>query len=643
MKRKKHIVALLILAMIFSLALSHLPVILTLLYHKNSGIPSARDASLSLPNLQDKKRIVIDGEWEFYWEQLIASEPVADKKADFLIRVPDYWSKYHLNGSYLPSSGYASYRLILKNLKTEKPVTVYIPDFGSAYRVFIDGKLTAESGIISKNTASVHTSTKAKLYPVSLEADEDHELIIEVATTRFSGLYMAPIITEFNSAIRNNDTRNSLRFLMFGVSVFSFFILLVGYVLSFRMEQRSVLLPTMGFFVLLRIMLTTEFFSFWQSTIFFGLSYEDANPLMFFVSFVFKYQLIFLAQDLLGIMFSKKEKLGLLIYYTVLYFLYLFIPHGFYNRHLTIILPCCAFLMEIYAFVKVCINYRQIKKYGLAIYFGTVLALTGLVIDCYYINGNIYYDMSLAMLSSLTVYLMILSLVSSIQASNIVRDYALSSVRLESVREQITMQTEYYNALSAQINEVRAIRHDFRHFISVLEQLLKEGLYSELDKFLGEYSKRADMEPLPIFCENVVANSILGYYSLKLKDNNICFQCSCAIPKSLSVTDSDLCIVLGNGLENAMEACQKVPSDEARFISVEARNVNNQFFIKITNTFDGIVKQEGSRFISTKDTPYHGIGLQNISKVVSANKNYIKTEYTDSLFTLMVAFPDALT
>jgi len=166
------------------------------------------------------------------------------------------------------------------------------------------------------------------------------------------------------------------------------------------------------------------------------------------------------------------------------------------------------------------------KKYGIAIYLGSVLAITGLIIDCYYINGNIYWNMSLALLSLFTVYLMILTLISSIQTANIACDYAVFSAHLMSARKQIAMQAKYYNALSEQINEVRAIRHDFHHFISVLERLANEGLYTELNNFLHEYTKRSDMDPLPIFCENVVANSILGYYSLRLKNDNIRFQCT---------------------------------------------------------------------------------------------------------------------
>ena len=641
MKRQKGTEVLLILGMLFVIVASHLPVAYTLFYHNLTGAPTAKNGSIGLSGISSGQSLVLDGNWEFYWNRLIVTNPERNAAPDFLIRVPDYWSRYKLAGSYLPASGCASYRLLVKGLNAARPVTVYLPDFGSAYRVFLDGKLTAESGTVSKAASEVFTTTGAKLYPQTLSAGAEHEIVIETATSRFSGLYMAPVLKDYDGAVQENSSRNSLRLILFGTALFSFFVLLVGYLLSFRSSRHSVWLPVIGVFVLLRIMMTTEFYNFWQNTVFFHLSYEATNPLMFFLTFAFQYLLIFLIQELLGIAFSRREKLALLIYYAVLYLLYLFIPTGFYNRNLTVLLPVCAFFMEIYAFFKVYHNRRRMKKHGLPVYWGIVLAVTGLIIDCYYINGNIYLNLSLALLLLFSGYLMILSLISSIQAADTYRDFALSTARLAQAKAQIAMQTEYYNMLSVQINEVRSVRHDVRHFIGALKRLSDEGRYEELNLFLNEYAAKVDPAPLPVFCENIVANSILGYYFLRMKERGIELRCACQIPKQLSVSDSDLCVVLGNALENAMEACSKVENPEARFVSAEARTINGQLLVKITNAYNGILNQEDDRYLTTKSTPYHGIGLQNIEKVVNACRGFVKTEHNGKVFTLMAAFPES--
>lgn len=640
MKESKHTKANLILGLIFVILFTHLPVIYTAFYHNLTGAHTAEGAKMDAAQFSKDRTIVLDGKWEFYWKRLIATNPQQEDKPDFLIKVPDYWSRYKIDGNWLSAGGFSSYRLMLQGLNYSHPITIYIPDFGSAYRIFIDGVLTAESGIVSKNTNKIFTVPKAMLYPVTLSKEGAHEVVIEAASTRFSGLYMAPVLKDYDRAVQEESNRANLRFILFGIVLFSFFVLIVIYRLPFRKEIQSAWLPVMILFVLLRIMLTTEFYSFWQRTVFFNLSYEATNGLMFLVTFVLKFLLIFLIQEQFEITFTRKEKCSFFLYYTAIYLLYVFIPHGIYNRYLTILLPVSTFALEFYSFFKVYFGRHQLKKYGILIYWGVILAVSGLILDCYYINGNIYPNMSLALLTLLAVYLMIVSLVYALRTADVYNDYTVSSSRLAMAKSQITMQKEYYDALSRQINEIRGIKHDIRHFIGVINRLSEEGQYDELKRFLNEYAKKTETEPLPVFCDNIVANSILGYYSLKAKEGGIPFRCNCSIQRKLSVSDSDLCVVLGNALENAVEACKRMDNPNMRFITAEARTINSQLLLKIENAYNGFLNIQEESYLSTKSGKFHGIGLQNIRKIVEAYGGFVKTEHNEKVFTLMAAFPD---
>jgi len=98
---------------------------------------------MDLTGVSLSRTVVLDGKWEFYWKHLIADDGKENLQPDFFIDVPGYWSRYKMDGKWLPADGYASYRLILHGLSHPHPVTVFIPDFGSAYRVYIDGTLAA--------------------------------------------------------------------------------------------------------------------------------------------------------------------------------------------------------------------------------------------------------------------------------------------------------------------------------------------------------------------------------------------------------------------------------------------------------------------------------------------------------------------
>ena len=641
MKEPKHIRVQLLTGFLLAVLVPHLPVLYTLFYHQLTRAPTAVNAGLNLSQNDSGKYTVLDGKWEFYWNRLLVTGPERDAAPDFLIPVPGYWSLYQLNGSYLPANGYASYRLTLTGLDAARPVTVYVPDFGSAYRAFLDGKLVSESGVVSQNAAEVFTTPKATLYPATLSKGRKHEIVIETATTRFSGLYKAPVLEDYAQAMQEDSDRNAVRFLLFGTVLFSFLVLTVVYILSYRRGVRSVWLMALTSCILLRLMLVSEFYAFWQNRTFFNLSYEATNELMFLISFALKFLMIFLFQEQFGLFFSRREKTGFFLYYTAIFLVHCFIPYGFYNRYLNVLLPASSFLLEIYSFGKVYFGNRKLQPYALLIYWGTILAVGGLVVDCYYTNGNIYPNLSLVLLGSLSLYLTLVSVAYILRGVAVYRDCEVSSARVALAGNQIAMQTEYYDALSAQINEVRAVRHDVRHFVGALKRLSDEGRYEELGRFLNEYAEKSDSSPLPVFCENVVANSILGYYSLRSKERGIPFRCACQIPKQLSVSDSDLCVVLGNALENAMEACGKLEDPEARSISAEARAVNGQLLIKIVNTYGGTLNQRDGRYLTTKGGPYHGMGLRNIQKVVDAYGGFVRTEHSETLFTLMAAFPDS--
>lgn len=640
MSAEKKIRLSLLAGLAFVLLFAHIPVLYTLLYHPLTGLPRAESGAMDGAAFGGKDALVLDGEWAFYWNRLIVSEQSSGDTLDFLIRVPSYWSAYQMGGAYLPAQGVASYRLTLFGLSPSGPVTAYIPDFGGAYRVFVDGLLAAESGTVSRNAGEVFTVPQAKLHPVTLSEAGTHEIVIEVATARFSGLYMAPVLTDYNRAIQQSELREGIRFILFGVALFSFFALTALFILSRGKKLRAAYLPAIMLFILLRIMLSAGFYGFWQGGVFGGLSYEDSNPLLYLVTFVLKFLLIFLIQGQFGVTFSKREKAFFFLYYAAVYLIYLLTPFDVYNRHLSLGLPIAAFALEVCSFIKVWRGRRSIQKYGLLIYWGVALAIAGLIADCYYLGGNVYPNLSLALLVMLTACLLLIGLAYALRLADRYRDLAVSDSRLGQARAQIAMQKEYYDALNGQMDEIRAIRHDTRHFIGALGALADEGRYGELKRFLSAYAEKAETEPLPVFCENAVANSVMGYYALKAKAKGIAFRCAGVIPKEIPVSDGDLCVVLGNALENAVEACEKLADPSGRFIAVQARTAGGQFLIKIENAYDGSMNLRDGELLSSKDGGGHGIGLQNIHRVARSYGGFVKIDRTETVFTLMAAFPN---
>ena len=629
---------LLICGLVLAVILINLLVVYTYFYHDITGKPEAMNGSMDLSAVnQADGKVYLDGQWEFYWSRFIVSEHEQLANPDLIIEVPDSWSKYKVDGKSLSAEGYASYKLTLTGLKYDSAVTLFVPEFSGAYRVFIDGQLAAESGTVSKDIGGIFTVPKADLYPVTLSAGMTHEAVIEVATTRFSGLYMTPVLSDYHQIISENNTRNVVRLVLFGIALFSFFSLLALYAVSVRRKLHSFWMPAMIFFILIRMMLTSEFYSFWQPVLFFNLSYELTNELMYLTTFVLKYLLIFLVQEQCGIVFKKVEKIGFLIYYIFFYLIYLLTPQSIYNQYLSVLVPMLTYVLDIYLFIKIYRGWQTLKKFGMVVFWGAIFVIAGLTIESYYINGKIYINMSLTLLLFFTVFSIIISWVYAMRTEDLYDDFTQSSSRLELAKNQIDMQKEYYTALSGQMNEIREMKHDIRHFIGTMSRLVEGGRFDELKEFLKEYGEKTEIEQLPVFCENVVANSIIGYYYLRAKESGIPFESRCNIGMQTAMSDSDLCIVLGNALENAIEACRQKDNSERRFASVKAGTIKGQWLLKVKNSYNGQLEIRDGRYISSKDGKSHGLGIRNIEKVAETYGGFVKIEHDDMEFTLMVA------
>ncbi len=530
MQKSVSVRAQLLLGLVLTVLFSHLPVLYTLFYHQITGEPAAQNGVLELCKEYRGERAVLDGRWAFYWNQFVINDRAAPNGPDAYVNVPGYWSDTKLEGKLLPADGYASYAVRLQTPEISVPVTVWIPDFGSAYRAYIDGRLVSQSGVVSKSPKAVFTTPLSTVYPITLSEGE-HELVIETATTRFSGLYKAPVMMSYDKAIQENTEKSAGRFALFGNILFSSFVLLMVYFVAYRKGLRSAWLVALVVCVHLRLMLLTEFFTFWQKRFFGGLSFEATNELLFLVSFALKFLMLFLYQEQFGVHFSQKEKIFLVCYYAGIFLVHFLTPYDFYNRYLDILIPAASFLLEVYTFCKIYFGKPNLQPYAMLVFWGTAAAVAGMAVDSYYANGNIYPDVSLVFPLCIAVYMMLLSVAFILRMLKVHREYEQSAARLEMARRQIAMQTEYYDALSSQMNEVRALRHDVRHFAATLALLAEEGRFDELRRFVAEYAELAEMEPLPVYCDNAVVNSVLGYYALRLKEKTSPSTASAPFPK----------------------------------------------------------------------------------------------------------------
>lgn len=198
----------------------------------------------------------------------------------------------------------------------------------------------------------------------------------------------------------------------------------------------------------------------------------------------------------------------------------------------------------------------------------------------------------------------------------------------------IDMKSEQYNMITEKIEKTRKSRHDIHHHINVVYQLAKENKIEQLIEYLEEYNKIDSTKEPMVYCNNSTVDAILNHYILLAKDNGIEVQLNVALPEELKIRDTDLCIVIGNLLENAIEASKK---EENKRIKLRINRSNEYICMLVSNLYNGEIKKGHSGYYSRKrefkDT---GIGLSSVSAVVEKYDGRMEIDHTNGEFNVFI-------
>ena len=201
-----------------------------------------------------------------------------------------------------------------------------------------------------------------------------------------------------------------------------------------------------------------------------------------------------------------------------------------------------------------------------------------------------------------------------------VNAYGEASALAENMRlmkKQFTLQEENYRLISVHFEEMRRMRHDMRHHFNALWELANQKQYQELEDYLKGYQNSTGLENWPVLCENHAANAVLTYYRQLSRQKDIPFQVKVSLPEELKLEGWSLGVLLGNLLENAFEASEKLPTGE-REVQLLSRISKRNLVLTVKNRWNGEFSSQEGRIRSTKHSGL-GIGLSSVRSLVEKN------------------------
>ena len=209
----------------------------------------------------------------------------------------------------------------------------------------------------------------------------------------------------------------------------------------------------------------------------------------------------------------------------------------------------------------------------------------------------------------------------------------------ELFEKQIEAQAEHYRNLAAANAEVRRFRHDFKNVRFALEKLLAEGKKTEALAVMQEFSEALDSKNRYMILfdtGNGIADALLTDKLHRAQEKEASISFKGAIPAG-ALAPTDLCVLLGNSIDNAIEACEKLPEDMERKITVECNCSSGFLFLTIRNPIAKPVAICDNRVFTTKkDNALHGFGISSMHKVAKKYDGAVKLDGDGGYFTVNI-------
>ena len=186
--------------------------------------------------------------------------------------------------------------------------------------------------------------------------------------------------------------------------------------------------------------------------------------------------------------------------------------------------------------------------------------------------------------------------------------------------------------------QMRGWRHDYHHHIQTMKAYRALGEDEKIDGYLN--SLETDLASVDTLTKsgNVMVDAILNSKLSLAKSREIAVNAKAVVPKELGFPEMDLCVIIGNLLDNAIEACMRVEDEAKRFIRVYVALKRDNLYISVTNSSGGKIQKQGKKYVSGKGEN-HGFGLMRVDKIVDRHAGYLKRNDEDGAFTSEVMLP----
>lgn len=197
-------------------------------------------------------------------------------------------------------------------------------------------------------------------------------------------------------------------------------------------------------------------------------------------------------------------------------------------------------------------------------------------------------------------------------------------------------QTEIYKMLVEEYKQSEGLRHDMKNHILALSGLFKNKEWEKMGSYLENMEKGRGKAYRDV-TGNKVVDALLYHKGKWAEGENIQWECDVQIPKVCSIHSFDFCVLFGNILDNALEACERVEPRERRFVNIQGNTVKKCFLLEVKNSMNEAEKYE--EIFTKKKDKTRGIGLENVGDIVHKHQGIMDIKVERGIFRISILIP----
>lgn len=250
------------------------------------------------------------------------------------------------------------------------------------------------------------------------------------------------------------------------------------------------------------------------------------------------------------------------------------------------------------------------------------ILVTILYLDYYYVNFSRVW----VLLSLMSILILNISIFVIFKSTY---EFYSKYVKTLNTLNEIDLNVTKYNEMKKSIEKVRLVKHDLKNSMITIMGLLDSGDITNSKKFLAELVESTDKTNLDFYTKNEVLNYMLNCKIDIAKTHGIDVRQNILIPEKISMGNDVLSFILGNLLDNALNACIEMSEQANKFISIDMKVFKNNLLIEIENSFDpsleGNVKTESN-----------GLGLVSVQKVINKKQGIYEIKKMEKIYSVSV-------